>query len=71
MRTAQERLFNQLEKNRFYFEKSLNNPDMPDIREYLPVSHLMATMMHNDRDWLEAQYPELVLVHMGSSYYEK
>ncbi len=70
MRSTEMRLFDTIQKNRIYFEKSLNHPDMPDSREYLPVSMLMATMMQQDREWLEDNYPELVLVHMGSPYYE-
>ena len=62
----------EIERNRKYFESSLNDSDIPaDIREYLPVSHLMSRMMSSDREWLEENYPELVLVHMGSPYYVK
>lgn len=59
-----------IQKNREYFEASLANKEMVDIREYLPVSHLMTIMMKQDREWLEDNYPELVLVHMGSPYYQ-
>ena len=70
MESTQQRQVRTKAQNRVYFEASLNNKDMPDIREYLPVSHLMSTMMFQDREWLELNYPELVLVHMGSKYYQ-
>lgn len=71
MRTAFTRREATILQNRKYFEKSLANKDMIDIREYLPVSHLMSAMMKQDREWLDDNYPELVLVHMGSPYYDK
>ena len=70
METTQQRSTRTKEQNRVFFELSLEMEFKADMREYLPVSHLMSTMMKQDRTWLEDNYPELVLVHMGSPYYQ-